>query len=103
MSHFIDYFVPPHDPILGIKPGNLADHLHLDNWQSKAITLKKGKASLYVYLCKAVSPKRHKHYFSVNVYDVNTRATLSRRLFTTPEEALGYVINVQTPSVNLPL
>ncbi len=103
MNHFIDYFVPPHDPILGIHPSNLADYLHLGNWQSKAISLEKGKASLYVYLCKAVSPRKHKHYFSVNVYDVGTKATLSRKLFSTPEAALGYVSDVQTPNASLPL
>ena len=91
MNKLIEHFVPAHDPILGIKAANVAASLDSSNWQSKAIMLNTGDASLYIFLNQARCTRERKSFYCVNTFDVDNGAMLSMQLFPTPEEAFTCV------------
>jgi hypothetical protein len=90
MNEIVDYFVPAHDPILGIKPVNVVTALDTENWQTRAITFQIAWSQLYVYLSRATNARLRKRYYCVNVYDIGKHEIRSKRLFLTLEEALGF-------------
>ncbi|MEH6578664.1 MAG: hypothetical protein V7731_16500 [Amphritea sp.] len=90
MNNIVDYFVPVHDPILGIKAANVAQSLDIHNWQSKAVTVERARSRHYVYLSQATSARERKRYYCVNTYDIDKRATLSQTLFPSICEALAF-------------
>ncbi|WP_432474517.1 hypothetical protein [Amphritea sp. HPY] len=90
MNEIVDYFVPSHDPILGIKPVNVVTVLNTENWQSRAVTFQLAWSQLYVYLSRATNTRLRKRYYCVNVYDTGKCETHSKRLFLTLAEALDF-------------
>lgn len=90
MNEIVDYFVPAHDPILGIKPVNVVTSLDTDNWKSRAVTFQIAWSQLYVYLSRATNTRLRKRYYCVNVYDIGKRDIRSKRLFLTLSEALDF-------------
>lgn len=90
MNSIIDYFVPAHDPLLGIKTTNLVACLDAENWQSKALSKGPGHSRYYIYLCQATCARERKRYYCVNTYSIECAVTVSQRLFLTLSEALAF-------------
>ncbi len=94
MSHVIDYFVSPQDPILGIETGNLVAELDVSNWSRKAVIIPLCQGEAYVHVGRAVTSATRKRHYCVNVYDLRQRATVLQELFLSPEAALAFIVEL---------
>ncbi|MCV6605151.1 MAG: hypothetical protein OIF34_07585, partial [Porticoccaceae bacterium] len=47
-----EYFVPPHDPILGIYDRHIAPAITLENWHHKAIISGQKNNPTYIYIAR---------------------------------------------------
>lgn len=94
VSHVIDYFVSPQDPILGIEAGNLAAELDESNWQRKAVIIPLNQGEVYVHVGRAVTCATRKRHFCVNVYDLHQRNTVLQEPFLSLEAALAFIVEL---------
>ena len=91
MNHSTEYFVPSHDPILGIHEKNIASTLTMDNWRRKAIVANFDGSDVYIYIAQGEIRKLNRKIFCVTGYSLKQETVCWRHQFLTPEEAVSWV------------
>ena len=91
MKHSTEYFVPCHDPILGIDKKNIAPTLTIENWRRKAIVANFEGNDIYIYVVQGGIRKLNRKIFCVTGYSLSQQTVCWRHQFLTPEEAVSWV------------
>lgn len=91
MNHSTDYFVPSHDPILGIREENIAAAINEENWRRKAIVTNFDGDKVYVYIAQGEIRKLNRKVYCVTGYSLKQQATCWRHQFLTPTEAISWI------------
>ncbi len=91
MSYSTEYFVPNHDPILGIHHKNIAPGIDGDNWQRKAIVADSPEGPMYVYIVPGQIRKLCRKVYCATGYSLDNKQVSWRHPFLTPEEAISWI------------
>lgn len=91
MNHSTEYFVPNHDPILGIRDTNIAPSITLDNWQRKAIVIPHENDDIYVYVVTGEIAKLNRKVYCATGFSLKTNKPLWSHPFLSPEEAVSWI------------
>ena len=91
MNHSTEYFVPCHDPILGIREENIAPAITDANWRRKAIIADFDGGKVYVYIAQGEIRKLNRKIYCATGYSLQQKDICWRHQFLTPEEAISWI------------
>ena len=91
MNHSTEYFVPNHDPILGIRDKNIDSSIDHGNWQSKAIVADSPDGPLYIYIAQGEILKLRRKVYCATGYSLDSKRISWRHPFLTPDEAISWI------------